>query len=176
MHEAELVNIMQWKDNQIFKKRKDYDDNIKLDDEDDFDENDRKYLRRSQSYEDFREHDETFAPNKLELLEEKCISYPPSPRQMEKIGHYIFSDQMDEIRDKLKAEFAYNNLYADSRYDEFDPENELERVRARRIQTYGKDIHKYSNNKAYDEEDKEGHLEDAEVDPDMAQSILDGII
>ena len=171
MYEAVSINIMEWKDNQIFKKRQDYDDYIKLDGEDNFDEHDHKYLRRSQSYEDFRDHDETFAPNKLELLEEKYISYPPSPRQTEKIGYYPFSDQIEDIRDKLKSEYAFNNLYADSCYDEFDPEDELEKMRARRIQTYGKDIYRYGHKTGYDED-----KEDAGVDPDMAQSILDGII
>ena len=87
---ASAVNIMDFKDNQIFKKRKDYDPNVKLDDEENFDKFDQKFLRRSKSYEDFREIDETFAPNKIELLEGKCISYPPSPRDMEKLDHYLF--------------------------------------------------------------------------------------
>lgn len=71
MKDAVPVNIMMWRDNQIFRKRKDYGTNDRLDDEYDFDEFDRKRLRRCQSYEDFRDHDDTFAPNKLELLEEK---------------------------------------------------------------------------------------------------------
>lgn len=169
MYAASAVNIMDFKDNQVFKKRKDYDPNIKLDDEENFDRHDRKYLRRCGSFEDFREVDETFAPNKRELIEEKCISYPPSPRQMEELDHYIFSDKMDEIRDKLKSEFAYNNIYADRDGIEFDPEAEFGRIRARRVQTYGRDFHQF---RTKDEEEKE----DVELDPDMAQSILDGVL
>jgi len=169
MYEASSVNIMNFKDNQIFKKRKGYEADSRMNDEDDFDKYDQEYLRRCQSYEDFREVDETFAPNKRELIEEKCISYPPSPRDMEKIEHYLFSDQIDEIRDKLKAEFAYNNLYADASFDNFDPESELGRIRARRVQTYGKDFHKFE---VKGEEEKE----DVEVDPEYAQGILHDII
>lgn len=163
------INIMDLKDNQIFKNRKDYDPNVKLDEEENYDKFDRKFLRRSKSYEDFREIDETFAPNKLELLEEKCISYPPSPRDMEKLDHYLFSDQIELIRDKMKAEFSYNNLYADKSKDEFDPESEFGKLRARRVQTYGKDFHEL-NLKGEDLK------EEAEIDPDLAQSILDGVL
>ena len=163
------INIMDLKDNQIFKNRKDYDPNVKLDEEESYDKFDRKFLRRSKSYEDFREIDETFAPNKLELLEEKCISYPPSPRDMEKLDHYLFSDQIELIRDKMKAEFSYNNLYADKSKDEFDPESEFGKLRARRVQTYGKDFHEL-NLKGEDMK------EEAEIDPDLAQSILDGVL
>lgn len=85
------------------------------------------------------------------------------------MGHYLFSDQIDEIRDRLKAEYAYNNLYADAEYDEFDPDSEYSKIRTRRIQTLGRDLHKFGL-KGEDERD------DAEVDPDYAQSILDGII
>lgn len=68
---ASGVNIMDLKDNCIFKKRKDYDPNVKLEDEEDFNQWDRKYLRRCHSYEDFREHDDTFAPTRRELIEGK---------------------------------------------------------------------------------------------------------
>jgi len=163
------INIMDYKDNQIFKKRKDYDPNVKLEDEDDFDQHDRKHLRRCQSYEDFREIDDTFAPNRKELIEGKCISYPPSPKAMKEIDHYLFGDQIDEIRDKLKSEFAFNNLYQDETGDEFDAEKEFGKLRARRVQTYGHDFHNFRMKK---EEDKE----EAEIDPDMAQSILDGVL
>ena len=106
------INVMDLKDNQIFKKRRDYDKNTRLDDEDNFDRFDRKYLRRWESFEDFREIDATFAPDKKELLNEKCISFPPSPRSMEKLDRYMYLDEAD-FRDKMKAEFSYNNLYAD---------------------------------------------------------------
>jgi hypothetical protein len=168
MMAASAVNIMDIKDNQIFKNRKDYDPNVRLDDEEDFDRYDRSYLRRCKSFEDFRELDEAFAPTKRELIEEKCISYPPSPKAMKEIDHYLFSDHVDEIRDKLKAEFRFNNLYADRGAADFDPEEELGRIRARRVQTYGRDFHRAGL--------KGEEKEDAEVDPEMAQSILDGVL
>lgn len=168
MHNAQSVNIMDFKDNKIFKKRKDYEENVKLDDEEEFDKFDRKYLRRCQSYEDFREIDETFAPNRRELIEGKCISFPPSPRQMEEIEHYLFGGEIDDVRDKLKAEFAFNNLYADPSYDEFDPESELGRIRARRVQTKGRDVHRMRL--------KDEDSDDAEMDPDYHKSLLDSII
>ena len=164
------VNIMDLKDNYIFKRRKDYDPNVKLDDEEDFNKWDRSYLRRCHSFEDFREHDDTFAPNRKELIEGKCISYPPSPRQMEEMEHYLFGDEVDAIRDKLKAEYTFNNLYADHEGDTFDPEDEFGRIRARKVQTYGKDFHQ-SRLKS-----KEDEMEDMELDPEMAQSILDGVL
>lgn len=163
------VNIMKFKDNQIFKKRKDYDTNVDLTDADNFDKYDREYLRRSQSFEEFREIDETFAPSKRELIEGKCISHPPSPREMEEINHYLFSGNADEIRDRLKAEYAFNNIYADREGVDFDPEDEFGRIRARRVQTYGRDFHRV-NRKGEEER------EEAEIDPDMAQSILDGVL
>lgn len=167
---TDLINIMDLKDNSIFKKRKDYDQNVKFDDEEDFNEHDRKFLRRCQSFEDFREHDDTFAPNRRQLIEEKCISYPPSPRQMEEMEHYLFGDGVELARDKLKAEFAYDNLYADNDGEEFDPEAEFGKIRAKKVQTHGKDIHT-AKIKASNED-----LDDVEVNPDMANSILDGVI
>lgn len=170
MQEGHRINIMDLKDNQIFKRRRSYDQNVRFDDEEDFDEFDRKYLRRCNSYEDFRNHDETFAPSRRELIEGKCISYPPSPRQMQEIEHYLFGDGVDDVRDRLKAEYAFNNLYADNEGDEFDAEDEYGKIRARRVQTYGKDFHRF---KVKGQEDE---YEDYEIDPDMAQSILDGVI
>jgi hypothetical protein len=164
------VNIMNLKDNYIFKGRKDYDPNVKFDDEYDLDKYDRMYLRRCQSFEDFREHDDTFAPSRRELIEGKCISYPPSPRQMKEIDHYLFGEGVDEIRDRLKAEYAFNNLYADRGEDEFDAEDEFGQIRARRVQTYGKDFHKFRLKGAEDDH------EDAEMDPAMAHSILEDVL
>ncbi|CAI2378427.1 unnamed protein product [Moneuplotes crassus] len=168
--ESSYINVMDLKDNKIFKKRKDYDPNLMLKDEENFDEFDRKFLRRSVSFEDFREHDDTFAPNKKELIEEKCISYPPSPREMERIDHYLFGDGIEFARDKLKAEYAYNNLYADKEGEEFDPEDEFGKIRARKVQTYGTEVHTIKNQNSKED------FDDVEIDPDLVNSILDGVL
>jgi hypothetical protein len=170
MQESSHINIMDLKDNQIFKRRRDYDPNVRFDDEEDLDRFDRKYLRRSISYEDFRNHDESFAPSRRELIEGKCISYPPSPRQMQEIDHYLFGDGVDDVRDRLKAEYAFNNLYIDEPMDEIDPEDEFGGIRTKKIQTFGKDHHKFSAKEQKDD------YEDYELDPNMAHSILDGVI
>ncbi|CAI2377119.1 unnamed protein product [Moneuplotes crassus] len=168
--ESGYLNIMDLKDNAIFKRRKDYDPNVMLADEEDFDQCDRKFLRRSVSFEDFREHDDTFAPNKRELIEEKCISYPPSPREMQAMEHYLFGEGVELARDKLKAEYAYNNIYADREGEEFDPEDEFGKIRARKVQTYGTDAHTAKVRGTNED------LDDVEVDPDLANSILDGVL
>jgi hypothetical protein len=83
---------------------------------------------------------------------------------MEKIDHYLWSDQIDKIREEMKAEFNYNNLYAEHEPIE-DPEEELAKIKAREIQTHSQQPNWYNFG-----------TEDVKIDPDMAQSILDGVL
>lgn len=151
------INIMDLKDNQIFKKRRDYDKNLRLDDEENFDRFDRKYLRRCESFEDFREIDETFAPDKKELMNQKCISFPPSPRSMEKLEKYLFVDQEDFL-DKIKAEHSYNNLYGDKSRSGYMFESQSNKLGDRSLNR----LRQLGLNQ--------------DLDPDVAQSILDGVL
>ena len=151
------INIMDLKDNQIFKKRKDYDKKLRLDDEDNFDRFDRRYLRRWESFEDFREYDETFAPDKKKLQDEKCISFPPSPRSLEKLDQYLYFDQ-ENFRDKMKAEFLYNNLYADKSRSGYGFDSQSNK--------YGRSLERL----------KQLGFNRDDIDPDLAQSILDGVL
>ena len=86
-------------------------------------------LRRTKSYEDFREIDEAWQPDPDELLHEKCITVPVSPKDLRKRKNPLNnSARLIELMDELKAECMFDNVYAEGVEGE-DPDVAIRRLK-----------------------------------------------